>query len=127
MALHPSFPESPYAILDPAVRMVPGGRSTQGIKLRYDVLYGKVKAFVQTELFDRPVDLESPNALRNLSELAATKTLLETFKRAINALTVQDTRASRKEFRGFGGLPRQKREFLAGSRSRPARGAWIET
>ena len=56
----------------------------------YDVLYGKVKAFVQTELFDRPVDLESPNTLRNLSELAATKTLIETFKKAINALTVQD-------------------------------------
>ncbi|TAK35201.1 MAG: type III restriction endonuclease subunit R [Chloroflexota bacterium] len=56
----------------------------------YDVLYGKVKAFVQEELFDHPVDLESPNTLRNLSELAATKTLIETFKRAINALTVQD-------------------------------------
>ena len=56
----------------------------------YDVLYGKVKEFVRDDLFDRPVDLESPNTLRNLSELAATKTLLETFKRAINALTVQD-------------------------------------
>ncbi|MBI3757685.1 MAG: DEAD/DEAH box helicase family protein [Deltaproteobacteria bacterium] len=56
----------------------------------YDVLYGKVKAFVRAELFERPVDLESPNTLRNLSELAATKTLLETFKKAINALTVQD-------------------------------------
>ena len=56
----------------------------------YDVLYGKVKAFVQTELFDRPVELEDPNTLRNLSELAATKTLLETFKKAINALTVRD-------------------------------------
>jgi type III restriction enzyme len=56
----------------------------------YDVLYGKIKAFVQTELFDRPVQLESPNTLRNLSELAATKTLIETFKKAINALTVQD-------------------------------------
>jgi type III restriction enzyme len=56
----------------------------------YDVLYGKVKAFVQQQLFDREVDLESPNTLRNLSELAATKTLLETFKKAINALTVQD-------------------------------------
>jgi type III restriction enzyme len=54
------------------------------------VLYGKVKVFVQDQLFDRPVDLESPNTLRNLSELAATKTLLETFKKAINALTVQD-------------------------------------
>ena len=28
--------------------------------------------------------------LRNLSELAATKTLIETFKKAINALTVRD-------------------------------------
>jgi type III restriction enzyme len=56
----------------------------------YDVLYGKVKAFIQDQLFDRPVDLESPNTLRNLSELVATKTLLETFKKAINALTVQD-------------------------------------
>jgi type III restriction enzyme len=56
----------------------------------YDVLYGKVKAFVQDELFDRQVELESPNTMRNLSELAATKTLLETFKKAINALTVKD-------------------------------------
>ena len=56
----------------------------------YDVLYGKVKAFVQEQLFDRPVELESPNTLRNLSEPAATKTLIETFKKAINALTVQD-------------------------------------
>ena len=56
----------------------------------YDVLYGKVKAFVQDQLFDRSVELESPNTLRNLSEVAATRTLIETFKKAINALTVQD-------------------------------------
>ncbi|MFK5980954.1 MAG: DEAD/DEAH box helicase family protein [Rhizobiaceae bacterium] len=56
----------------------------------YDVLYGKVKEFVQSELFDQSVDLEHPNTLRNLSELAATKTLIETFKKAINALTVRD-------------------------------------
>ena len=56
----------------------------------YDVLYGKVKAFVQDQLFDQPVELEDPNTLRNLSELAATKTLIETFKKAINALTIQD-------------------------------------
>ena len=55
----------------------------------YDVLYGKVKSFVQADLFDRPVQLEDPNTLRNLSEPAATKTLLETFKRGINALTVR--------------------------------------
>ena len=56
----------------------------------YDVLFGKIKAFVQTDLFDQRVDLEHPNTLRNLSELAATKTLIETFKKAINALTVRD-------------------------------------
>jgi len=56
----------------------------------YDVLYGKVKAFMQGELFDCPVELEDPNTLRNLSEPAATKTLIETFKKAINALTVRD-------------------------------------
>ena len=56
----------------------------------YDVLFGKIKAFVQTELFNQRVDLEHPNTLRNLSELAATKTLIETFKKTINALTVRD-------------------------------------
>ena len=56
----------------------------------YDVLFGKIKSFVQSELFDQIVDLEHPSTLRNLSELAATKTLIETFKKAINALTVRD-------------------------------------
>ena len=56
----------------------------------YEVVYGKVKGFVQNDLFGETVELESPNTLRNLSELAATKTLVETFKKAINALTVQD-------------------------------------
>ena len=56
----------------------------------YDVLYGKVKAFVQNDLFGKPVEMESPNTLRNLSELPATKTVIECFKKAINELTVQD-------------------------------------
>ena len=56
----------------------------------YDLLYGKVKVFLQEELFTRSVELEDPNTLRNLSELVATKTVIETFKQAINALTVQD-------------------------------------
>jgi len=56
----------------------------------YDVLYGKIKGLVRDRLFGRTVDLESPNTLRNLSELAATKTVLETCKKAINALTVRD-------------------------------------
>jgi len=56
----------------------------------YDVLYAKLKAFIQEELFAHPVVLEDPNTLRNLSELVATKTLFETFKKAINDLTVRN-------------------------------------
>jgi len=50
----------------------------------YDVLYGKVKSFVRDDLFGQTVEMESPNTLCNLSELAATKTVIETFKKAIN-------------------------------------------
>ena len=56
----------------------------------YDVLYGTVKGFVQNDLFGQSVEMESTNTLRNLSELAATKTVIETFKTAINDLTVRD-------------------------------------
>ena len=64
----------------------------------YDVLFGKIKAFVQTEMFDRAVELEEPNTLRNLSEITATKKLTETFKKAINDLTVQNVNGA--EIRG---------------------------
>ncbi|PIR98072.1 MAG: type III restriction endonuclease subunit R [Candidatus Colwellbacteria bacterium CG10_big_fil_rev_8_21_14_0_10_42_22] len=56
----------------------------------HDVLYEKVKEFVINHLFDKKVDLEDPNTLRNLSELEATKTIIETFKKEINELTVVD-------------------------------------
>jgi type III restriction enzyme len=56
----------------------------------YEILYGKVKNFVQDSLFGKTVELESANTLRNLSELAASKTTIESFKQAINELTVQD-------------------------------------
>jgi type III restriction enzyme len=56
----------------------------------YDVLYGKVKSFVRCELYGREVELEAPNTMRNLSELASTRTILESFKKAINALTVRE-------------------------------------
>ena len=41
------------------------------------------------DLFDRQVELDSLNTLRNLSEPAATRTLIETFKQGINALTIR--------------------------------------
>ena len=56
----------------------------------YDVLYAKVKDFVQNQLFGETVALDDPNTLRNLSEIPATKTVIETFKRAINDLTIRD-------------------------------------
>lgn len=56
----------------------------------YDVLYGKVKEFIQNELFNGAVNLEDLNTLRNLSELEATKTIIENFKKQINQLTVLD-------------------------------------
>jgi len=56
----------------------------------YDVLYGKVKEFIKEYLFDKPINLENLNSLRNLSELEASKTVVETFKREINDLTIQD-------------------------------------
>jgi len=41
----------------------------------YDLLYGFVKVFVRDHLFGHTVDLKSPNAMRNLSGIAATKTV----------------------------------------------------
>lgn len=56
----------------------------------YDILYGKVKEFVTAHLFEKEVNLEDLNILRNLSELEATKTIIESFKKKINELTVLD-------------------------------------
>lgn len=56
----------------------------------YDVLYEKVKAFIQHDLFNQNINLEDLNVLRNLSEVEATRTVLEMFKKAINNLTVLD-------------------------------------
>ena len=48
----------------------------------YDVLYGKIKEFIQDTLFNQSVDLESPNTLRNLSELSATKIVIENIQKS---------------------------------------------
>jgi len=56
----------------------------------YDILFGKVKEFISDDLFSEGVDLNDANILRNLSELEAVKTIVETFKKEINDLTVQD-------------------------------------
>jgi type III restriction enzyme len=66
----------------------------------YDLLYPKVKAFMAEHLFaNSPVNLEDPVVLRNLSEPEARKILFDVFKKAINALTVQDSGSVRIEDR----------------------------
>lgn len=66
----------------------------------YDVLYGKVKTFVRESLFDGPaVNLEDPVLLRNLSEPEVGKLLFDSFKAAINSLTIQDAGTTRIEDR----------------------------
>lgn len=63
----------------------------------YDRLYPKVRDFIRDHLFERPVDLEDPATLRNLSEPEAGKTLFDHFRIAINALTIHDSGSSRIE------------------------------
>ena len=55
-----------------------------------DILFGKLKEFVERKLFEKAVDLEDLNLLRNLSEPEVVRAILETFKTAVNALTVHD-------------------------------------
>lgn len=76
----------------------------------YDVLYEKVQQFIQNHLFDRIVELNELNTLRNLSELEATRTLIETFKRQINTLTISSKGSA--EIRNTIKL-RQTRPFVA--------------
>ena len=56
----------------------------------YDILFGKVKEFIQSHMFDTPVDLSDLNVLTNLSEVEYIRLIKETFKKAINDLTIQD-------------------------------------
>lgn len=66
----------------------------------YDILYGKVKTFMRDFLFTpSPADLEDPVVLRNLSEPEVGKVLYDSFKSAINSLTVTEAGSSRIEDR----------------------------
>ncbi len=66
----------------------------------YEYLYPAVRDFTRSHLFEgETVDLEDPVVLRNLSEPAAGKLLFDTFKHAINALTIRDEGTSRIEDR----------------------------
>lgn len=57
----------------------------------FDVLFEKIKRFIEKDLFENPINIEDLNILRNLSEVEVNRTIIETFKKAINELTVEDT------------------------------------
>lgn len=63
----------------------------------YDALYPKVRDFLRNDLFDRAVNLDDPVVLRNLSEPEPGKILFDSFKKAINSLTVSDSGDARIE------------------------------
>jgi type III restriction enzyme len=64
----------------------------------YDALYPRVRDFVCNDLFAQsPVSLEDPVVLRNLSEAEPGKILFDSFRKAINALTVSDSGDARIE------------------------------
>jgi type III restriction enzyme len=88
----------------------------------YDVLYGKVKTFMREFLFSpSPVNLEDPVVLRNLSEPDAGKILYDSFKRAMNALTIQESGITRIEdrirLRETRPFRTEHRPYLAASKS----------
>lgn len=56
----------------------------------YDILFGKVKNFIEHHMFENPVELTDLNLLRNISEVEYIKLIKDVFKKSINNLTVQD-------------------------------------
>ncbi len=64
----------------------------------YDLLYPKVRDFMRDHLFEGPpADLEDAVVIRNLSEPEVGKVLYDSFKIAINALTITDSGSTRIE------------------------------
>lgn len=57
----------------------------------FDILFGKLKSFIEDGLFESRVNLDDPNVLRNLSEVVVSQALSRAMKSAINKLTVHDS------------------------------------
>ena len=58
------------------------------IQFVYDLLYPKVQEFIEYKLFGFKVNLTDSNTLRNLSEPRICKTIINSFKKGINNLTI---------------------------------------
>ncbi len=88
----------------------------------YDVIYPKVREFMRDHLFESsPVDLEDAVVLRNLSESDVGKVLYDSFKVAMNALTIADTGTTRIEdyirLQNTRPFRTENRSFLAAKKS----------
>ncbi|WP_115702525.1 DEAD/DEAH box helicase [Legionella sainthelensi] len=59
-----------------------------------DILFEKLKIFIECNLFETRVDLDDLNVITNLSENSVRKLIIEGFKKAINMLTVSDSGTS---------------------------------
>jgi len=57
----------------------------------FEVLYPKVRDFIEKKLFTEIVDLNDKNILRNLSEPSPKKIIFSSFKDAISKLTISDS------------------------------------
>ncbi len=56
----------------------------------FHILYPKVESFIKYHLFTTEAELSDPQVLRNLSEVKPKEILFQTFKKAIDELTVTD-------------------------------------
>ena len=87
----------------------------------YDQLYPKVKNFIKDDLFVTPVDLDDPVVLLNLSEPEVSKILFDSFRKALNELTIHDSGSSRIEgyirLRDTRPFRTEPRRFLPAKRS----------
>lgn len=61
-----------------------------GLTWGFDILFGKIKTFMETKLFGKRVDLVDPVVLKNMAEPLSIKTIIETFINEINRLSVED-------------------------------------
>ncbi|MEK7538742.1 MAG: DEAD/DEAH box helicase family protein [Patescibacteria group bacterium] len=57
----------------------------------YDILFGKVKEFIEKQMFEQMVDISDLNILANLSEVEYARLIKDSFKKAINDLTIEDS------------------------------------
>ena len=87
----------------------------------YEQLYPKVRDFIRDHLFTESVNLEDPVILRNLSEPEVSKVVFDTFRAAMNALTIRESGNSRIEgyirLRDTRPFRTEPRRFLPAKRS----------